>query len=191
MMALLTMVLIGGCATLKDQWSNLTPGEKARIVLGDMQDQLTTAFDTAKDYVDSHPEYRDTWRNQVIPAFDTANKAIAAAVVLAKEDKITVSDVVMKMQPLMDSILNLLNAMGVTLPGSAFLQFERYMEPMQASVDYALLIPLILAGINGLMGIALNLYTSLQQIAGKEAIPTWEEITDKNKILQDKIDAEK
>ena len=45
--------------------------------------------------------------------------------------------------------------------------------------------------VNGLLGIAFQLYSSAAQIKGDEDIPSWDELVDANKLLQDKIDAEK
>jgi len=49
----------------------------------------------------------------------------------------------------------------------------------------------ILQAINSLLSTIADLYTSLKQVSGEVPIPTWEEITDQNTILQAKIDAEK
>jgi len=49
----------------------------------------------------------------------------------------------------------------------------------------------IIALVNGLLGIAFRLWDSAEQIKGNTPIPTWEELVDKNKQLQAKIDAEK
>jgi len=48
----------------------------------------------------------------------------------------------------------------------------------------------ILIIINGLLGLTFKLYDSISQIKGDIPIPTWDELVDKNKILQAKIDAE-
>ena len=45
--------------------------------------------------------------------------------------------------------------------------------------------------LQGLLKLGFNFYTMLKQTAGDEPIPTWDEILDDNKKLQDKIDAEK
>lgn len=45
--------------------------------------------------------------------------------------------------------------------------------------------------INGAISVGYNLYKMLQQVAGDQQIPTWEELLDQNKSLQDKIDLEK
>jgi len=49
----------------------------------------------------------------------------------------------------------------------------------------------IIALVNGLLGIAFRLYDAASQIKGDTPIPSWEEISDKNALLQAKIDAEK
>ena len=49
----------------------------------------------------------------------------------------------------------------------------------------------ILAIINGLLGIAFQLYSSISKVKGDTPIPTWGELTDQNALLQAKIDAEK
>lgn len=49
----------------------------------------------------------------------------------------------------------------------------------------------IIALVNGLLGIAYRLWDAADQIKGSTPIPSWDEISDKNKLLQAKIDAEK
>lgn len=49
----------------------------------------------------------------------------------------------------------------------------------------------ILIAVNGLLGIAFRLYESAGQIQGDLPIPSWDEISSKNALLQAKIDAEK
>ncbi len=48
----------------------------------------------------------------------------------------------------------------------------------------------IIALINTLLGVAFKLYESISQIQGTTVIPTWDELVSKNKLLQDRIDAE-
>lgn len=52
-------------------------------------------------------------------------------------------------------------------------------------------IAMIISLVNALLGVAFRLYNSIQQVEGKQPIPTWDELVDKNKLLQAKIDAEK
>jgi len=49
----------------------------------------------------------------------------------------------------------------------------------------------IIVLVNGLLGIAYKLYNSASQVQGDVSIPTWDELVEKNKLLQVKIDAEK
>ena len=49
----------------------------------------------------------------------------------------------------------------------------------------------VLMAVNGLISIAFQLYNGVSQIVGESKIPTWLEIINENKLLQDKIDAEK
>lgn len=48
----------------------------------------------------------------------------------------------------------------------------------------------IIAMVNSLLGVAFRLYDAISQIQGNQAIPTWDELVDKNRILQAQIDAE-
>jgi len=45
--------------------------------------------------------------------------------------------------------------------------------------------------LEGLLKLGFNFYNTLQQAAGDQPIPTWQELVDKNSALQEKIDAEK
>ena len=49
----------------------------------------------------------------------------------------------------------------------------------------------IIALVNGLLGIAFQLYKSISQVQGDAPIPTWDELVNQNALLQTKIDAEK
>jgi hypothetical protein len=44
--------------------------------------------------------------------------------------------------------------------------------------------------VEGLIRLGFNFYTMLKYASGSEPIPTWQELLDRNKNLQDKIDAE-
>lgn len=44
--------------------------------------------------------------------------------------------------------------------------------------------------VEGLIRLGFNFYQMLKQASGEEPIPTWQELLDRNKSLQDKIDAE-
>ena len=44
--------------------------------------------------------------------------------------------------------------------------------------------------INTLLGTAFLIYNSIEQVEGNIPIPSWDELVDRNKLSQDKIDAE-
>ena len=48
----------------------------------------------------------------------------------------------------------------------------------------------ILAIINGLLGIAFQLYSSIAKVEGTTPIPTWDELANQNALLQIKINGE-
>jgi hypothetical protein len=184
---------VSGCAGLKAQWSSLPSDDKARIIVDDMQSQLNTAFDTADAYVKANPQYAEKWQKEILPAFDVANKAIKTSIDLAKAGKITYDDVLADARPLFNAVISLLQSIGVKLPlpaqsaGPKILPVSRAIFPIEAGMDAGMILILI----NGLMSLVFNLWSSARKIYGEEAIPTWEDITNKNKQLQDKIDAAK
>jgi hypothetical protein len=49
----------------------------------------------------------------------------------------------------------------------------------------------IIAIVMAVISAAFKLYEMADQIKGNTPIPTWDELINKNKLLQDKIDAEK
>ncbi len=162
------------CAGVQEKWNALTPDEKARVVINDIQAQLNTLFDTSKAYVIANPKYQEKWKTQIIPAFDLANKSLASAMILAKAGKITPDQVYAQVQPVLNSLITLLVSIGAV-------------KPITAAVDVMVLLALI----SGFMGLAHNLWSTANKIKGDQKIPTWEEILEENKKLQDKIDAEK
>jgi len=72
-LVMIVLMSLVACATTQEKWNKLTPNEKARIVIGDIQGQLNGAFDSAKLQIGYKPE----WKTKVVPAFDVANKALA------------------------------------------------------------------------------------------------------------------
>ena len=173
-LVMVILMSLVACTGIQEKWNALTPDEKARIVVNDIQAQLNTLFDTGKAYVVANPQYQEKWRTQVIPAFDLANKTIASATILAKAGKITPDQVYAQVQPVLNSVIALLVSIGAV-------------KPITAAVDVMVLLALI----NGFMGLAYNLWSTANKIKGDQKIPTWEEILEDNKELQDKIDAEK
>jgi enamine deaminase RidA (YjgF/YER057c/UK114 family) len=114
LLALILLVGIGlaGCASIQESWDRLTPDQKARVIVNDLQQQLDQAFDTSKAYVALHPEYQATWQNEVVPAFDVANEAMKNVITLAQNGDITPDEVYEQIQPLLNKILALLASIG-------------------------------------------------------------------------------
>ena len=104
---LLLMLMLVACAG-----SQVTPDQEARIVLNQVQDNLTVLFDIGKTYVSANPQYQEAWKTKIVPTFDTANKSMAAALALAKEGKYTPADVQAKIMPVINSIVALLAQIG-------------------------------------------------------------------------------
>ncbi len=97
---LLVCLALVACVGLQAQWEALTPDAKARVVLNDLQDQLTSKFTEAKAFVVLNPKYQDTWKTKINPAFDVANKGIKAALDTAKAGKMTPEIAYQQVQPL-------------------------------------------------------------------------------------------
>lgn len=105
------------CTTMQQQWDKLTPDEKARVVIADMQNQLNTLFDTGKQYVTLHPEAKEVWKEKAVPAFDLANKALEAAIKISSTQGITPDELYQVVAPLIDKVLQILTDMGVNTGG--------------------------------------------------------------------------
>lgn len=104
----LVMIVLVSCAGVQEKWNQLTPDQKARIIIGDIQDQLSTVFDTAKAQIGHKPE----WKAKVVPAFDVANKALADVIALGKAQPLTPAMVYEKVQNQVNNVLNLCIQLG-------------------------------------------------------------------------------
>ena len=116
------VVFMAGCASfgaymadLQSKWNKLTPNEKALIVVGGFQDQLSTLFATGKSYVAANPAKTEEWKTSVVPAFDTANRALKNYIILIGQGKCTPELVFKEIPPLVQSVITLLQAMGVKI----------------------------------------------------------------------------
>jgi len=183
---LLCLVLVVGCATtqnnIQEQWEALAPDEKTRIVCSDLQGRIDSLLDSGIAYVAARPQYKEKWQKEIIPAFDVANKMLKTVMILAQQGEMTPDKVYAEIQPLINSIITLMVSIGWVEA-----KVDLYPVPMHAAVDVAL----ILVIINGLLAMAFRLWETLRMIAGKQKIPSWEELIDRNKLTQAKIDSEK
>jgi len=108
---LLVLVLLS-CAGLQEKWNALTPDQKARIVINDIQGQLDNSFTQGKAYVAANPKYSEKWKKEIVPAFDVANKALASAIQIGKTKPITPDFVYMQVTVQVNQVLNLLIQIG-------------------------------------------------------------------------------
>lgn len=105
-----------GCTTvtqIQANWKAMKSDEKARVVCEFLQSELTTLFDTGKTYVDANPSFQPTWKNQVVPSFNVANRALASYMIQAKADKVGFLDVMQGMIPLITPITKALAGWGI------------------------------------------------------------------------------
>ena len=112
-LAVLVMVLLlVGCAGIQAKWGALTPDEKARVVISDLQGQLDNAFTQGKTYVAAKPELQAQWKAKIIPAFDVANKVLASVILVGKTKPLTPEFVYAQAQAQVTNVLNLLIQLG-------------------------------------------------------------------------------
>jgi len=107
------VVLVLGCAAdLQEKWNALSPGDQAKIILNQAQDQLTDSFRIGRDYVKSRPEFDGVWKSQIVPGFDVANKSILAALNMAGTGVVTPEKVYAEVMPLVKAVLDKLVEIG-------------------------------------------------------------------------------
>jgi len=109
------LFVLASCATFQDKWNGLQQNEKARVIVGGVQKELNDLFDIGKAYVDANPDKKEMWKGQVVPAFDTANKTIAAYIVFIGKGEATPEGAVNTLFPLLKSVVNLLASMGLDM----------------------------------------------------------------------------
>ena len=116
-LVLSVFLFLVSCAGVQEKWNALTPDQKARIIVNDLQDQLTHAFDTGKAYVTANPKYQDKWKAEIVPAFDVANKALASVIAVGKTKPLTPEFVYGQAQAVVNNVLNLLVQIGALKKG--------------------------------------------------------------------------
>jgi len=107
-LVMIVLMSLVACATTQEKWNKLTPNEKARIVIGDIQGQLNGAFDSAKLQIGYKPE----WKTKVVPAFDVANKALADVIQIGKTKPLDPAMVYAMVQNQVSNVLNLCVQLG-------------------------------------------------------------------------------
>lgn len=188
LLAMVILAIVAGCgttmSTLQEQWNKRTPDEQARIIVNGLQEQLDGAFDTGKAFVTANPKYQGKWLKEIVPAFKLANETLADVMNLAKAGQISPDQVYARAIPFINKVANYLVEIGAVKKQTDL--FPPIIPYQSAMMD----ITMILTVISGLLGLAFKLYEYASQIKGDTKIPTWEEIADKNKLLQVKIEKE-
>jgi len=110
------MAMVGACAGVQEKWNALTPDEKARIVIGDVQAQINTLFDTGKAYVTANPKYQDIWKSKIVPAFSVANQSLASVITLGKTKPLNPELVYAQVMGQVNNVLALLIQIGAIKP---------------------------------------------------------------------------
>lgn len=105
------MVILAACASIQDQWNTKTPDEQGRIVINGLQKQLDNALDLCIAYVKVHPELKERWQKEGVPAFDVANEAFKTAIIF----KYAPAKIYGEVQPLLTKALALARGMGVKI----------------------------------------------------------------------------
>ena len=97
--AVLVCLALVACAGIQAKWNALTPDQKARVVISDLQGQLNGLFDQGKAYVAAKPQHQALWKSQIVPAIDQANKAIKTVIDLGKIKTLTPDYVYLTINP--------------------------------------------------------------------------------------------
>ena len=107
--------LFGGAASTTTSASTvtLTADQKARIVVGTVQDQLGKVFDAGLLYVKMYPAKQPEWKAKIVPAFDVANKSIATY--MAAKDAKDPVDALSKATAMIQPVMDLLIVFGVNI----------------------------------------------------------------------------
>ncbi len=106
------ILIVSGCASTKASWDKLTPDEQARVVVSGMQKQLDTLFEVGLDYVVVHPQYKDKWWKEILPAFDKANKMLRTIEEAARLGTMTPERALSQAGPLIQAVNNMLVSIG-------------------------------------------------------------------------------
>jgi hypothetical protein len=110
------VIFLGGCQlfqTTQEQWNKMTPDEQSRVVISGLQKQLNTKFDETKLFVTGKPELQDTWKRNLVPAFDTCNKSLLKMKGLAEKGQMTPDQVYITFKPELDKLILYLLQIGM------------------------------------------------------------------------------
>lgn len=109
---LMFIPLLLSCASIQERWNSLSPDEKARIIVSDLQSQLETLFDKGKSYVQNNPQYLPVWKEKIVPTFDLANDTLKRVIFIIRTKGMGPSDIYQTVQPYLDKIIAYLIEIG-------------------------------------------------------------------------------
>ena len=115
---ILMAMLLSSCAmlrTIQQKWEQLTPDEKARVIISDMQGQVRNMFELGKAYVEANPDKRAIWQKQVLPAIEAANRALGQMIAAGATGPLTPEKIYHHCQALVDISVDAMRKMGVKI----------------------------------------------------------------------------
>ena len=107
------LIFMVGCAGLMEKWKALTPDQKARTTIDFLQEELDNHFDVTKAYVDANPDLEQRWKDEGVPAFDLANKAIKDIIDLGQLEELTPDQVRAKVMPFINKVIAFMVKLGI------------------------------------------------------------------------------
>ncbi len=164
---------MSGCATTGSN-TKLTEDQRARVILSGIEDSNGILFDAGKVFITAQPRYALEWKGAAVPAFDQVNLVLADLEAQgAAGQQITMQMIVGNLQLRVADIVSIYTRWG-TVP---------IVTGGKPTPDQIAL--LVIAGLQG----GSILYDEIASYQGG-AIPTWEMIQAKNKLMRSKISAE-
>jgi len=109
---LMACLILAACAGMQEKWDALTPDQKARIIVNDLQGQFNGLFDQGKAYVTAKPEHQALWKASIVPAFDQANKTIKTVTEMGKNKPLTPDYVYQTINPRLVEVVAYLVRIG-------------------------------------------------------------------------------
>ena len=113
--AVVIVMVLAGCAGIQAKWNALTPDQKARIILSDMQGQVKNLFELGKAYVEANPDKRAMWQKQGLPAIEAANRALGQMIAAGATSPLTPDKIYHHCQALVDIAFDAMRKMGVKI----------------------------------------------------------------------------
>lgn len=119
LVGILSLVLLAGlmgCATLQQKWDKATDDERARIIVKQTQGALRINADLTAAFVEKNPQYKDQWKNKVLPMFATANNILGDLIKKGQAgQKVTYLEVLVAIGGRVTDIITIVKGWGVNV----------------------------------------------------------------------------